>query len=119
MRRVFAFLLLAALAACHRQDIRTVEIRVPQMDSEEAARRVLDALAAYASYGVASEIHVDFTNRVVRVTYNSTQIALKNFEYIIARAGFDANDLRAEDVIPPQPAEATKPETPPSTEAAP
>lgn len=89
------------------------------MDNEEAARAVLDALAAYASYGVASEIHADFTNRVVRITYNSTQIALKNFEYVIARAGFDANDLRADDVAPPESAEAAKPETPPPAETTP
>jgi len=86
------------LSACHRADIRTVAIRVPQMDSEEAARRVTDALDAYTSFGVIHEATADFSQRVARITYDSTLASLKNFEYVIARAGFDANDTRADDV---------------------
>lgn len=107
---LFPFLLLPCLllSACHRVEIRTVEILVPQMESEESARQVADALNAYTSFGVVHEVTADFTQRIVRITYDSTLAALKNFEYVIARSGFDANDTRAADV-----ARKTAPESAP------
>jgi copper chaperone CopZ len=43
----------------------------------------------------ASKIQIDFTKRTVSVTYDSLITALKNIEFSIAEAGFQANEVPA------------------------
>lgn len=102
--RIAAIALLALVAAvgCHRHDIRVTAIRVPEMDSDEAARKVVEALAPYGELGLVHDVETNVPERTVTVTYDSTEVALKNLEYLIARAGFAANDQPA---LPPPRAE--------------
>jgi copper chaperone CopZ len=84
-------MLLAVLlgaAACRLQDIRTKTIQVPQMKNEECQRIIGKALAQ--AEGVLAD-SIRFGPGTVTVTYDSMKLALKNLEFIIADAGFDAN----------------------------
>ncbi len=87
-----AVLALAASAGCYRRDVRTVSIRTPDMDSDEAARRVIEAFAPYRELGMVLDVEPNVPERTVTVVYDSREAALKNLEYWIARAGFTAND---------------------------
>ena len=88
-------LCVAALAvSCRTKDIRTVAIRVPEMKNQSCAQIVGEAVAR--QQGVLRErVELDPVNRVVRVTYDSMQLAIKNIEHAIADAGFQANDIPA------------------------
>lgn len=77
---------------CRKHDMRTVEIRVPDMKDQESARIIQDAFIRHI--GVKT-VQPDISAGIVRVTYNSMQIARKNLEFIIANAGFAANDIPA------------------------
>lgn len=82
-----------ACASCRRTDVRTVVIRVPQMRSQGCVERVTDALKQ-ARYGVKLDtLQVDLTNRTVTVQYDSMQLSIKNIEFLVAGAGFDANEV--------------------------
>ncbi len=89
---LLAGLLTAALcwtAGCRKQDLRTVTIQVPALKNQECARIIQDAFIRHP--GIKT-VQPDVAARTVRVTYNSMVIARKNLEFIIANAGFDAND---------------------------
>ncbi len=97
--RWFKILIAGLLAAgccwasgCRKQDMRTVTIQVPGLKDQECARIVQDAFIRYP--GIKT-VQPDIAARTVRVTYNSMVIARKNLEFIIANAGFDANDIPA------------------------
>jgi len=81
-----------ALAGCMRQDVRTLDIHVPQMASEACARLIVDALNRYTPQ-VIPEVRYDLARRVVTVNFNSTILATKNIEMTIVQLGFDANGL--------------------------
>jgi copper chaperone CopZ len=80
--------------SCFRQTEVTVEISVPQMGSPECRSLVLQAIDTLDREAV-KRADLDVNRRVARVTYDSTAIALKNIEYAITAAGFDANEERA------------------------
>lgn len=83
---------LAGLSGCRRVDARTMKIDVPAMRSVECAHIVGQAVSALK--GVHPELTViDLNDRTVTVTYDSIRIALKNIEFAIADAGFQANDV--------------------------
>lgn len=95
--RVGMAILLAGLAlacvSCRRTDVRTVVIRVPQMRNQACVERVTDALKQ-ARYGVKMEtLQADLESRTVTVQYDSMQLSIKNMEFLIAEAGFDANEV--------------------------
>lgn len=79
-------------AGCRKQDMRTVTVKVPGLKNQECARIIQDAFIRYP--GIKT-VQPDVAAREVRVTYNSMVIAIKNIEFIIAQAGFDANDIPA------------------------
>jgi copper chaperone CopZ len=82
-----------ACASCRKTDVRTVVIRVPQMRSEACAERVKDALQQ-ARYGVRQDtLRVDLERRTITIDYDSMQLSIKNIEFIVAEAGFDANEV--------------------------
>lgn len=101
MKRVAPWLGLAVVCfmlfvpGCYRPDIRTVEIPVPGLTSEEDAQRIHSVLAVYESLGIVHEIAFDLPQRRGRVTYDSTLAAVKNLEFLIAHAGYDAGSTRA------------------------
>ncbi len=94
----YALLLFLPLlvAGCFRQDILTVDISVPQMGSPECRRLVMQALGNLEQDAI---IRADFNleTRTATITYNSMRLALKNIEYALTHAGFDANDEIASD----------------------
>jgi hypothetical protein len=84
-----------AAAGCFRQEVRTFEIRVPQMRTPAAAELVTRTLRAFDT-NVVSVVAPDTARQIVTVTYHSERAARRNFERALAVAGFDANDLRAD-----------------------
>jgi hypothetical protein len=103
MKRLMAAGLILALVAagdaCRRKDsvgdVRTVTISVPAMHNAAAASRVLRALVESQRLA-PDKIQTDFTNQTVTVTYDSLQRAVKNLEFAIAGAGFNANETPAD-----------------------
>lgn len=79
----------AGASGCFRQDIRTLEIRVPGMKTTECAKIIQDGLNRVD--GIIS-VEPDIQKRMITVKYNSTKVAIKNIEYVIVGLGFDAND---------------------------
>lgn len=89
---IFIFIITVCVVSCRKQDIRTVVVEVPQLKNPECAKIIQDAFMRHP--GVQS-VRPDFQAHKVTVTYNSMVVALKNIEFIIAGAGFDANDTKA------------------------
>lgn len=87
-----AALLLAGSVSCFRQDKRTITVRVPQMRSEDCFRFIQDAVKPVDGIEQATP---DYAQGTVDVTYNAIKLGIKNIEYVIAGAGFDANDTKA------------------------
>lgn len=90
----FCFLPLAVLLAvsCRRQDVRTAAIHVPEMKNEACVEIVLRAV--HDLPGVAPDkTRVDRVTRMVFVTYESLNLAIKNIEFAVADAGFAANTV--------------------------
>ncbi|OGV40678.1 MAG: hypothetical protein A2X46_02395 [Lentisphaerae bacterium GWF2_57_35] len=78
---------------CFRKEACTLIVKVPQMNSPECGRIILTALQGPID-GILSATP-DYANHTVAVTYESTKLAVKNIEFVIAGAGFDANDTPA------------------------
>ena len=87
---LFTMILLAV--SCRQQDIRKVVIKVPGLKNQACAKVIQDAFMRQP--GIVST-SPDYQKHEMTVTYNSMIIALKNLEYTIAAAGFDANDTLA------------------------
>jgi copper chaperone CopZ len=76
------------------QDVRTIEIYVPDMKNQSCADIVAKAVAAIQ--GVQPDKTVmDMEHRTVTVTYESLVLSLKNIEFAIADVGFTANKVPA------------------------
>ncbi len=85
-----------ALAGCRRTDVRDFAVDVP-----EATRADMSALsAALAPYGGVDKASLSFDDSKRRLTlrYDSMQIAKKNIEMAIAKAGFTANGVTPESI---------------------
>ena len=82
-------------AGCFRQDIKTIVVNVPGMKSPECSKIIQDATAKVE--GIV-EVTPDVTAHTVTVRFDSTRLAIKNIEFVIATAGFDANST----VAPPE-----------------
>jgi copper chaperone CopZ len=80
----------SALApGCYRQDLRTLEVSVPQMGAPECARIVQDV---FSRVDGIKEVKIDIANHRVTVTYEGLKMGIVNIEYQLTNAGFDAND---------------------------
>jgi copper chaperone CopZ len=81
---------LAFLACgCFRQDVRTLVVKIPQMQSADCSKIIQGALSRIE--GIVSA-EPDLEKRTMSITYNSTKLSIKNIEFLIAGVGFDAND---------------------------
>lgn len=91
----FAFVVVVGLAciSCRQQDIRTVTITCPQVVGGRSADVVIKALSRTDGVKVDS-IRVE--DGKVTVTYDSMKVAIKNLEFTIAEAGFDAGEIPAD-----------------------
>ncbi len=95
MKRCLLSLVLVAtvwVASCRKCDIRTVVVDVPGLKNAACAKIIQDAFMRQP--GIQS-VQPDFQQHKLTVTYDSMIIALKNIEFVIAGAGFDANDTPA------------------------
>ena len=84
--------LLALAAGCYRQDIRTLEVPLPQMGSPECARIVQNV---FNRIDGIEQVEIDLANRRIFVTYDGLKMGVVNIEYQLTGAGFDANDKPA------------------------
>lgn len=78
--------------SCRKYDIRTVVVRVPGLKNQECAKILQDT---FLRQPAVRSVQPDLQNRTLTITYDSMGIALKNIEFVIAAAGFDANDVQA------------------------
>ena len=84
---------LLLMTGCYRQDVMTMEIEISQMRHAECSRIIINALQNVEGI---KYVDPDMELRILTVSYDSRTLALKNIEYIIAEAGFTANDWEAE-----------------------
>ena len=82
----------AGAVSCRKQDVRVVVVQVPGLKSPECAKFIQEGFMKQP--GIRS-VQPDFQQRTLTVTYDSMVIAIKNIEFVIAEAGFDANDEKA------------------------
>ncbi len=96
MKKCFLLVIMIAVAACvvscRKHDIRVVVVEVPGLKSPECAKFIQEGFMKQP--GIRS-VQPDFQQRTLTVTYDSMVIAIKNIEFVIAEAGFDANDEKA------------------------
>jgi copper chaperone CopZ len=90
---ICALLVLAACCGCYRNDIRTIQVDVPQLKNAECIKIIQDALAQVEGIQTAQ---ASLENHTFSITYDSRKLAIKNIEYVITHVGFDANGNPAE-----------------------
>ena len=81
---------------CRRTDVREFEISIPALtaESEAAIRQSL------AGFGGVEKSSLKFDQKAKRLTlrYDSMQLAKKNIEMAIAKAGYAANGVTPESI---------------------
>ena len=94
----FRMMILAALMAlcmlesgCRRTDVRDFEVSIPALKVENEAV-VRQALARFGGVDKAS-MKFDFKTKTLVLKYDSMQLAKKNIELAIAKAGLEANGV--------------------------
>lgn len=91
-RMVVAVLAVLAMTSCFRPDRRTIVVAVPQMSSPACFAEVQKALQAVEGIEGAKP---DYDKRTLAITYNALKLGIKNIEFVVAGAGFDANGTEA------------------------
>ena len=92
----------AALAACicatgcRRTDVRDFEVAIPALSAENEAA-IRQSLAGFAGVEKSS-LRFDRQAKKLTLRYDSMQLAKKNIEMAIAKAGFAANSVTPESV---------------------
>jgi copper chaperone CopZ len=106
-RKLLSLLGLALFLAvsCRQQDFREVTLRVPDMHNQACVQIVMQALSRGPGIKPNSVL-LDPDKRIIRLTYDSLLIADKNFEYLVAQAGFSVNGIPADEkaraALPPE-----------------
>ncbi len=96
-RRWFlAIVLAAACGGCYRADRRTIVVQVPQMQSPACYAVIQEALKVVEGI---ENTRPDYERRTLDVTYNGLKLGIKNVEFVIASAGFVANDMQPPDDV--------------------
>gem|GEM_PF-550088 len=100
------FLIVAAsCVGCRTRDMRTMIIHVPGMRNDACREIVVSAIMKFQGVDPIS-VRVDMKRRLVTVTYDSLVLSLKNIEFAVAEAGFQANDVPAKqeaaNALPPE-----------------
>ena len=94
MKNLIAIALFAAtavLAGCRRTDVRDFEVSIPALTVENEAV-VRQALARFGGVDKAS-MKFDHKAKKLVLKYDSMQLAKKNIELAIAKAGLEANGV--------------------------
>lgn len=96
-RHLFVLLaLLAAVSGCRRTDVRDFAVEIPGA-READMPAISHALAKYAGVKRASLVF-DARTHVLRMKYDSMQVAKKNIEMAIAELGLTANGVTPESI---------------------
>lgn len=80
------------LTACFRQDHRTITVNVPQLKSPDCYELLQTTLMTVEGIEATRP---NYENHTLDVSYNALRLGIKNIEFVIAGAGFDANDTPA------------------------
>ena len=99
MKHAASFLACAivlAVAGCRRADVREFSVSIPGMTPDDAPA-VSAALQPYAGIDKSSLVF-DPASKTLKLRYDSMQLAKKNIEMAIAKAGFTANGVTPESV---------------------
>ena len=91
-----ALFCLSAVMGCRRTDVRDFTIAIPSMTAEDRSA-IIGALAMYGGVDKSSYVFDDAA-RTLTLKYDSMQVAKKNLEIAIAKAGFAANGVTPESV---------------------
>lgn len=91
-RLVLAALCMSLLSGCFRPDHRTIVVAVPKMASPACFAEIQKALAAVEGIEGAKP---DYESRTIAISYNALKLGIKNIEFVVAGAGFDANETKA------------------------
>ena len=103
---LFGVLLLALSgSSCRQHDYRTLVINVPEMRNQACVREISKALARSPGLTRRNSVKFDIPKRQITVTYDSLLTANKNLEFLVVKAGFEANgipaDKKAAAALPP------------------
>jgi hypothetical protein len=98
MRHAFLLLALVSLSACYRQDVRWVDIRIPDAtgatDLDDLRSRLLSMNAMMPKdQPLYMEINAIPEPPGLAIRYDARLQSIKNIEHEIARMGFQANDI--------------------------
>ena len=91
---IFVLSLAFLTVSCRTRDERTILVLVPEMKNAACSNIVAGAVTRCPGVNAAT-LRVDMTRRTVTVSYDSLMTALKNIEFAIAEAGFQANEVPA------------------------
>ena len=96
MKQAIVLLALLAVVGCRRTDERDFTVSIPEMTAEDAPA-ISAALAQYGGID-RSSMKFDPAAKTLVLRYDSMQLAKKNIELSIAKAGFTANGVTPESV---------------------
>ena len=93
---VASIALCCLILGCRRTDVRDFEVLIPALSAENEAA-IRQSLSGFAGIDKAS-LKFDRQSRKLALRYDSMQLAKKNIEMAIAKAGFEANGVTPESV---------------------
>ena len=94
LNRLLLVALLIGVGGCRKADIRSFEIKIPEM--VDASHRTLVVRTLENMEGVNKKsISIDKEKRVVRLEYDSMRTAEKNLEIAVVNQGMSANKIPA------------------------
>ena len=110
MKRSFLPVVLFAAAAllaggCRVRDVRTVELRVPGVADEASLAKARAALRTLPDSRLSNETgnadrgrdgRADFATGTLKVRYDSMKVGTKNLVDALAKAGFEAEEIRGD-----------------------
>lgn len=91
-----AAVVVMAFAGCRRTDVRDFEVSIPAL-SAETEPAIRQSLAMFGGIEKSS-LKFDRKSGKLALRYDSMQLAKKNIEMAIAKAGFEANGVTPESV---------------------
>lgn len=108
MKAISALLLAAAVLAggCRVRDVRTAELRVPGVADTNALVKAQAALRALPDSRLSNRtgdgercllvLSMNFETGTMKVRYDSMKVGTKNLVDALAKAGFEAEEIRGD-----------------------
>jgi len=88
-RTFLGLIFLFTLCGCFRNDLRTEEFHVPELEGQPCLSYLSSRLRTVDGI---RDIQADFSSKKVVVSFDGLKLAIKNIEIYIADAGFDVNE---------------------------